>query len=57
MLSWKSFKADKREMKKFIEVVNDEIQASRTLDEILYNSRSKSRERFTSLHRPLRLSK
>jgi hypothetical protein len=36
--------------------VNDEIQASKTLDEILFNSRSKDRDKFTSLHRPLILS-
>ncbi|MFA7359600.1 MAG: hypothetical protein WC139_01050 [Candidatus Kapaibacterium sp.] len=57
MVSWKSIDADTYEMKKLLEIVNDEIQASRTLEEILFNSRLKNRERFTSLHRPLRLSK
>jgi hypothetical protein len=57
MLSWKSFKADKNEMRKIIKILNDEIKASKILDEILYNSRSKDREKFTSLHRPLRLEK
>lgn len=57
MLSWKSVKADKSEKSKLIEILNDEIQASRVLDEILYNSRSKARDRYTSLHRPLRLVK
>ncbi|HNP34000.1 MAG TPA: hypothetical protein PKN96_11970 [Flavobacterium sp.] len=55
MLSWKSFRADKQEMKRIAEIVNDEIQASKTLDEILFNSRSKDRDKFTSLHRPLKL--
>jgi hypothetical protein len=55
MLSWKSFRSDKQEMKRFVEIVNDEIQASKTLDEILFNSRSKDRDKFTSLHRPLKL--
>ena len=55
MLSWKSFRADKKEMKRLVEIVNDEIQASKTLDEILFNSRSKDRDKFTSLHRPLKL--
>lgn len=50
MLSWKSFRADKKEMKRLIEIVNDEIQASKTLDEILFNSCSKDRDKFTSLH-------
>ncbi len=57
MLSWKSFQADKNEFEKIIEILNDEIKASRTLDEILFNSRSKDRQKFTSLHRPLRLDK
>ena len=55
MLSWKSFQADKNELKKIVDIINDEIKASKTLDEILFNSRSKHREKFTSLHRPLRL--
>ncbi|MEX2346196.1 MAG: hypothetical protein WD604_11305 [Balneolaceae bacterium] len=57
MLSWKSYIADKGEMRKLIDILNDEIQASRTLDEILFNSRSKDRKKFTALHRPLRLEK
>jgi len=55
MLSWKSFIADKREMERFLEIVNDEILASKTLDKILYNTRSKDRDKFTCLHRPLKL--
>ena len=57
MLSWKSIKANKKEIGKLIEIVNDEIRASKTLDEILFNNRSKDRERFTSLHKPLNLYK
>jgi len=55
MLSWKDFVADHDEWNKLIEILKIEIEASRTLDEIIYNSRSKSRKRFTSLHRPLKL--
>jgi hypothetical protein len=57
MLSCKSFQVAKNEMKKIVEILNDEIRASKTLEEILYNSRSKEREKFTLLHRPLRLYK
>lgn len=57
MISWKSFRANSKEIKKFIEIVNDEIQASKTLDEILFNSRLRNRDKFTSLHRPLKLCK
>ncbi len=55
MLSWKAEKAQSGEMKKMIGILNDEIKASRTLEEVLFNSRLKGRQRFTSLHRPLRL--
>lgn len=55
MLSWKAFQGDKEELKKIVEIINDEIQASKTLDEIIFNSRSKDRNKFTSLHRPLKL--
>ncbi len=57
MLSWKSMQADTKEMEKLINIINDEIQASKTLDEILFNSRSNRRDKFTSLHRPLILGK
>lgn len=55
MLSWQSLNPKKNEIKRLIEIVNNEIHASKTLDEILFNSRSKNREKFTSLHRPLKL--
>lgn len=55
MLSWKAFQADKKEMDKLVEIIIDEIQASKTLDEILFNSRAKNRDKYTSLHRPLKL--
>ncbi|MBK6544568.1 MAG: hypothetical protein IPG12_04770 [Saprospiraceae bacterium] len=57
MLSWKSIKADIKEFKRLIEIIIEEIQASKTLDEILFNSRLKDREKFTALHRPLKLYK
>lgn len=53
MQSWKGEKALESEMKTLVDILVAEIQASRTLEEILFNSRSKDRERFTSLHRPL----
>lgn len=55
MLSWKTVTAAKNEMKLLVEIINDEIQASNTLDEILFNSRSKHRDKFTCLHKPLKL--
>lgn len=57
MLSWKSFKGDNSEWKTLIEILKSEYEASLILDEIIFNSRSKNREKFTSLHRPLQLKK
>jgi hypothetical protein len=55
MLSWQKSQADKSELKTLIKIVQDEIKASKTLDEIIYNSRSRTRVKYTALHRPLRL--
>ena len=57
MLSWKKFKRDKSEWETLIEILKSEYEASLTLDEIIFNSRSKNRQKFTSLHRPLKLKK
>ena len=45
----------KKEVKRLVDFLNDEIQTSKTLDEILFNSLTKARDKFTSLHRPLKL--
>ena len=57
MQSWKAYEADEKEMDVLIKIITDEIHASQMLEEILFNSRSRNREHFTSLHRPLRLGK
>ena len=38
-------------------LLKSEYEASLTLDEIIFNSRSRDRQKFTSLHRPLQLKK
>lgn len=53
MISWQELVPTSEEWENFLEVVMDEIEASRTLEEILYNSRSPKRSRFHTLHRPL----
>jgi hypothetical protein len=55
MLSWKTYEADENERLRFFEILHDEINASKQLEEILFNSRKKNREKYTILHRPLRL--
>lgn len=57
MQSWKSLTADSHEWSTFIHILRSEYEASLALDEIIFNSRSSNRERFTSLHKPLNLEK
>ena len=57
MLSWKTFKGEVSEWHTFIEILKSEYEASLILDEIIFNSRSRDRQKFTSLHRPLILKK
>ena len=53
MHSWKDYKADDNEWFELIGILENEIEASKILEEILFNSRSRTRERYTLLHRPL----
>lgn len=53
MMSFRSFTSGEREWQNFIEIIQKEIKASKFLEEILFNSRSKYRKKFTVLHRPL----
>ncbi len=57
MLSWKAHKPSPGELDVLLELIFDEVQASRDLEEIIYSSRSPYREKYTFLHRPLRLKK
>ncbi len=43
------------ELNDLMDLICDEIVASRNLEEILFNSRNPNRKRYTILHRPLRL--
>jgi len=55
MQSWVSAEPSLQEIDSLIAVLIDEVRASKLLEEILYNSRSPTRERFTLLHRQLKL--
>lgn len=55
MLSWKAIEPSVDEMNRLIALILEEVEASRNLDEILYNSRNPNRARYTLLHRPLKL--
>lgn len=55
MLSWVSLVPSQHELQNLLSIMLDEVEASRKLEEILYNSRNPNRQRYTVLHRPLRL--
>src|SRR5262245_52200269 len=48
-------KATPRERKDLLEVLRDEIKASRSLEEMLYNARKSDKKRYVVLHKPLKL--
>jgi len=56
MLSWKAIDPSDEELNRLITLILDEVEASRNLDEILFNSRNPNRARYTLLHRPLKLA-
>ena len=53
MLSWVGLVPTRAESSKFVDVLADEVAASRTLEEVIFNSRSSSRARYTILRKPL----
>jgi hypothetical protein len=53
MASFVSFEPTEPEMRAFVDVLKLEIEASRTLEKILYESRRADRDRYTILHRKL----
>lgn len=55
MMVWPSQEPTTEEWADLIEVLTDEVRASRILQELLSDSRSRDRRKFCLLHRPLRL--
>jgi hypothetical protein len=55
MASWVSLDPTPEEWSRFIEVLKEEVIASRTIQEILTMTRSASKKRYNILHRPLKL--
>ncbi|MAO71659.1 MAG: hypothetical protein CMD02_04010 [Flavobacteriales bacterium] len=55
MISFKTFSAEKNEWDSLIKIIQSEVKASNTLEEIIFNSRSNERGHYTSLHRALNL--
>jgi len=57
MLSWRGLEPTGPEFEALIDVILDEVRASRELEEIIYESRNPNRQAYTLLHRPLLLNK
>jgi hypothetical protein len=53
MLSWGGYEPEQKEWKSFKEIIKSEVIASRVLEEMIFNSRSKERKQYTVLHKPL----
>jgi len=53
MLSWVKFEPQNNELDDLVNILIEEVKASRKLEEILYSSRKRNREHYTVLHRPL----
>ncbi|ACN18050.1 conserved hypothetical protein (plasmid) [Desulforapulum autotrophicum HRM2] len=53
MLSWKGYEPLEYEWIALIEIANEEISASKQLEEMFFNSRNKDRIKYFALHKPL----
>ena len=55
MISWMGYEASRSEWTETVRILSAEVAASRMLEEIIFHSRSRNRESFTYLHKPLLL--
>ena len=53
MLSWKDYEPEDTEWKILLSIIKKEITASKKLEEMIFNSRSKQREKNVALHKTL----
>ena len=53
MISWQDYEPGDYEWNALTNILKKEITASRQLEEMLFNSRSKNRKRYFVLHKPL----
>ncbi len=53
MLSWKDYEPEETEWKTLLNIIKKEIIASKKLEEMIFNSRRKYREKYIALHKPL----
>lgn len=57
MAQFKTFEPTEDEISTFLELIVKEIQYSRQMEEMIYSSYSRSRKRYSVLHKDLRLEK
>ena len=55
MLSWVGSTPTEEEMSDFVDILVKEVHASRTMQEIIFDSRKKSRTHYTVLHKELKV--
>lgn len=55
MISFKKQIPSDGEIDRFIITINGEIKASKAFEEMIYNSKSRNREKYTFLHKPLNI--
>jgi len=55
MLSWKGNKPTTNELKDFVEIALKEVDASRIMQEIIFESRKKGRKHYSVLHKELKV--
>ena len=55
MASWKSEVPDKKELATFSSVLEHEVRSSQTMEKVLFDTRSHSRQRYSLFHRRLEL--
>jgi len=53
MVAFRSFRPHSSEVSRFVDVLRNEVKASRLLEAVLFDSRKRDRSRFTLLHRRL----
>jgi len=53
MLSWRDYEPEPCEWKSLKDIISSEVESSRKLEEMIFNSRNKERKQYTVLHKPL----
>lgn len=55
MMSFREYESSDKEMEAFVNLLQDEVAASRTMEKIIYESRRKNRDHYHIFHRQLKV--